>query len=267
MQQVQPEGGVRPYLLIDVDFVLNPDFSSRWDGAEGDALRGAGWVLLTGFTMNDRPVWLNRYHGLKLLHAAEATGAKLAWATRWRDLANQVIAPVLGLPQLPVAPCPSGEKPGSVIPWTRGRPFVWLDDEDSVVEACSPVPGGHGVKVDPAAGLTDANLERAVALLGRAGLARQHSCRVSADAVRVRIARERGRDARLARNARLPDRQGILQRPVRSELAHRAVEVLDAQDDARRRESFCGLRGCILCAHLLTLPGSSRAGRLSQACG
>ena len=155
----------RPLLLIDVDFTLNPDLSGRWDGGEGDGLREAGWVVLGGFAMNARPVWLNRFHGLKLLHAAEATGARLAWATRWHDLANQVISPVLGLPQMPVAPCdPHQEKPVTVIPWTQGRPFAWLDDEDSVIAGCN----GSGVKVDPVTGLADADIEKAVALLGRA---------------------------------------------------------------------------------------------------
>ena len=87
---------MRPFLLIDVDFTLNPDFRATWDGSEGDSLRQAGWVVLGGFAMNGRPVWLNRFHGLKLLHAAEATGARLAWATRWHDLANQVISPLSG---------------------------------------------------------------------------------------------------------------------------------------------------------------------------
>jgi hypothetical protein len=156
----------RPLLLVDVDFTLNPDFSGTWDGPGGDPLRDAGWVVLDGFAMNGRPVWLNRYHGLGLLHAAEATGARLAWATRWHDLANQVISPALGLPQMPVAPCPPGPKLDSVIPWTRGRPYAWLDDEQDVIDGC----GGRGVKVDPVAGLTGADLEQAVALLGRAGL-------------------------------------------------------------------------------------------------
>lgn len=157
---------MRPYLLVDVDFTLNPDFSEKWDDPTwGQVLRETGWVVLSCFTMNDRPVWLNRYHGLRLLHAAEATGARLAWATRWHDLANQVLSPVLGLPQLPVAPCdPAKEKPESVIPWLQGRRFAWLDDEQAVIDGCN----GSGVKVDPGTGLTDTDIEKAVALLGRA---------------------------------------------------------------------------------------------------
>ena len=156
---------MRPYLLVDVDFVLNPDFSSTWDGEEADNLREAGWIVLSGFTMNDRPVWLNRFHGLQLLHVAEATGARLAWATRWHDWANQVISPILGLPQqMPVAPCPPGPKPDSVIPWLHRRRFAWLDDEQEVIDGCN----GSGVKVNPVTGLTDANLEQVTGLLGRA---------------------------------------------------------------------------------------------------
>jgi hypothetical protein len=156
----------RPYLLVDVDFTLNPDFSAVWDGSEGELLRAAGWGVLQGFSMNARPVWLNIWHGRDLLRIAYETGAELAWATRWHQLANEVLSPVLGLPQLAVAPCdPQQEKPVTVIPWMQGRPFVWLDDEDAVIAGC----GGYGVKVDPATGLAGADLEKAAVLLSETG--------------------------------------------------------------------------------------------------
>jgi hypothetical protein len=159
---------VRPWLLVDVDFTLNPDLSAVWDAEEGDRLRAAGWAVLQGFTMNARPVWLNIWHGRDLLRVAYETGAELAWATRWHQLANQVLSPVMGLPQIPVAPCdPHQEKPVTVIPWTQGRPFVWLDDEDAVVALSTAAPGGFAVKVNPETGLTDANLQEAAALLER----------------------------------------------------------------------------------------------------
>ncbi|MFJ6661727.1 HAD domain-containing protein [Streptomyces sp. NPDC091377] len=72
----------------------------------------------------------------------------LVWATTWLDDANEVIAPWLGLPPLPVLDWPDeDEAPGATggyrvsggrgVHWkTRhlvahaaGRPFVWLDDE------------------------------------------------------------------------------------------------------------------------------------------
>ena len=152
----------RPYLLVDVDFTLNPDFSAVWDGSEGERLRTRGWGIVQGFTMNGRPIWLNMGHGRELLRVAYETGAELAWATRWHHMANQVVSPLLGLPQLAVAPCdPAQEKPVSVIPWLQGRPFVWLDDEDAVIAGCN----GSGVKVDPERGLSAADLERAAGML------------------------------------------------------------------------------------------------------
>lgn len=156
---------LRPYLLIDVDFVLNPDFSAVWDGSEGDRLRAAGWVVLQGFTMNARPVWLNLRHGAALLRVAYETGAELAWATNWHTYANQVVAPVLGLPQLPLATSPPMPKERVVIEWTQGRPFVWLDDEDHVLAAIDASPSGSAVRVNPETGLTDTDLEQATRLL------------------------------------------------------------------------------------------------------
>ncbi len=154
-------GTGRPLLLVDVDFVLNPDFTGRWDGPEGDALREAGWVVIGGFIFNDRPVWLNRFHGLKLMHAALATGAELAWATRWHGVANQVVSPLLGLPQMPVIPFPRTGKAEAVVPWTQGRPFAWLDDEPGLAETTGRLAGDQPhlvVRVDERTGLTDENI-------------------------------------------------------------------------------------------------------------
>jgi hypothetical protein len=164
---------VRPLLLVDVDFVLNPDFSAVWDTAAGDPLRAAGWGVVQGFTMNDRPVWLNIHHGRDLLRTAYETGAELAWATNWHQWANQVVAQVLGLPQLPLATSPPRPKEQAVIEWTNGRPFVWLDDEDHVLAAAGSSPNGTGVRVNPATGLTGENLKLAAELLELAGVALQ----------------------------------------------------------------------------------------------
>ena len=77
---------------------------------------------------------IDRGHGPRLL----ALPCALMWATAWRDDADRVIAPLLGLPKLPVAELPDVPdvfEPG-VLNWkTRalvrvaaGRPFVWIDD-------------------------------------------------------------------------------------------------------------------------------------------
>jgi hypothetical protein len=164
---------MRPCLLIDVDFVLNPDFRATWDTPHGDTLRAAGWVILGNFTMNGRPVWLNLHHGRDLLRVAYETGAELAWATNWHQLANQIVCQVLGLPQLPLATSPPRPKEEAVIEWTAGRPFVWLDDDESgnVMPACQQALNGAGVKVNPQTGLTAADLREAADLLALCGTA------------------------------------------------------------------------------------------------
>jgi hypothetical protein len=67
----------------------------------------------------------------------------LVWATTWLEDANSVIAPRLGLPDLPVVtwPEPTGAhkredqwlglcwKTRTLVTWAAGRPFAWVDDE------------------------------------------------------------------------------------------------------------------------------------------
>ncbi|WP_345494537.1 hypothetical protein [Nocardia callitridis] len=79
---------------------------------------------------------LTRVLGDRLL----GLGCELMWATGWGDDANRVIAPILGLPQLPVARLP--EYPGgdyyddelhwktrTLVSLAEGRRFIWIDDE------------------------------------------------------------------------------------------------------------------------------------------
>lgn len=79
-------------------------------------------------------MWLNPGHG----PALSALPFDLVWATTWEDEANSYVAPVLGLPELPVItwssprPEPGGGvfwKTPEIVAWTGGRPFAWLDDE------------------------------------------------------------------------------------------------------------------------------------------
>lgn len=68
-----------------------------------------------------------------------ALPCELVWATTWETEANRVLAPLLGLPQLPVVtwPEPFREdeygglhwKTRTLLDWSDGRPFAWLDDE------------------------------------------------------------------------------------------------------------------------------------------
>lgn len=145
-------------ILVDVDGVLNPDFRGTWDGNEGKSLRAAGWVVLGDFTMNGRPIWLNRNHGIKLMHAAIAAHSDLVWATRWHELAGQVISPLLGLPGMEVVRFdPAEEKAWTIHHWAAGRPYAWLDDETEDQDTGTAL---H-VHVDEHAGLGDDHIARA----------------------------------------------------------------------------------------------------------
>jgi len=93
------------------------------------------------------------------------------WATTWGTEANEVIAPVLGLPALPVVDWPDDEPPApagvhwktrGLVAWAAGRPFAWLDDEitdrdRAWIAACHPAPALLQ-RVDPRRGLTPADL-------------------------------------------------------------------------------------------------------------
>jgi hypothetical protein len=63
---------------------------------------------------------------------------KLVWATGWERYANEVLAPVLGLPPLPyvrfeAAAAPhEGWKFPSIRRYVGHRPFAWIDDDISL---------------------------------------------------------------------------------------------------------------------------------------
>ncbi|MFE0459554.1 HAD domain-containing protein [Kitasatospora sp. NPDC058965] len=115
---------------------------------------------------------LDPAHGPRLL----ALPGTLVWATTWEDEANDVLAPRLGLPRLPVVhwPAPDGEddeedcgplgrhwKTGPLVARAAGRPFVWLDDEITAADR-SWVARHHPApallhRVDPRLGLQPAD--------------------------------------------------------------------------------------------------------------
>ncbi|MGX2998775.1 hypothetical protein JNUCC64_31665 [Streptomyces sp. JNUCC 64] len=135
-----------PLLFLDVDGPLNP-YAARPErrpdgyttirvprnGAHGDH---------GGFSSRPRPlrVWLNPEHGRSLVRL----GFELCWATTWMGDANRWIAPVLGLPELPFVDF--GDillrerldgvhwKTGPLVDHADGRPFAWVDDEQSELD-------------------------------------------------------------------------------------------------------------------------------------
>ncbi|MEU6193561.1 hypothetical protein [Streptomyces sp. NPDC047061] len=122
----------RPLLFLDVDGPLNPY-------AAQPERRPAGYTTIRATVRPGRPlrVWLNPSHGPALL----ALGYELCWATTWMAEANRWIAPVVGLPELPyvdfgrglLAERPDGVhwKTEAIVAYAEGRPFAWVDDEQS----------------------------------------------------------------------------------------------------------------------------------------
>ena len=123
----------RPLLFLDVDGPLNPY-------AAQPERRPESYTTIR-VPAPDRPrplrVWLNPSHGPALL----ALGYDLCWATTWMDTANRWIGPVVGLPELPYVDFGAGlfaERPDGVhwktetiVAYAEGRPFAWVDDEQS----------------------------------------------------------------------------------------------------------------------------------------
>ncbi|MEU1167200.1 HAD domain-containing protein [Streptomyces sp. NPDC090075] len=152
----------RPLLFLDVDGTLLPYAGARLPTTPQG---WADWQLAS----NPQLARIDRGHGPRLL----ALPCVLVWATAWMADANTVIAPLLGLPVLPVADLPPApdEYPAGTLNWkTRalvrtaaGRPFVWVDDSITDLDRAwvsAHHRGGPVLlhRVDPMTGLTAADL-------------------------------------------------------------------------------------------------------------
>lgn len=161
-----------PLVLLDVDGVVNLGlFASSKE--RGHLVHVDGWVsprpdrtrLATRVLMN--PAWG------PMVRSMRDAGGTLAWATRWQQAANWHIAPLLGLPTplpfVPVSRDPEQLKAWSVVPWTQGRPWAWLEDEESELAMASVLSWGRPflpVLVGRKTGLAQEHADRVIAWLG-----------------------------------------------------------------------------------------------------
>ncbi len=144
----------RPYLLIDIDGVLNP------------LNRGTKPAGFKRYELAGYDVWLNQRHGdwLKAL----GTWFDLVWATTWEHEAR-LIATVLSLPlDMPVIEFDrdsedSTWKLSDVRSFVGKRPLAWIDDDlwkDAFEWAEGRIAPTLLIRVAPHRGLTQAHVER-----------------------------------------------------------------------------------------------------------
>ncbi|GIG01007.1 HAD domain-containing protein [Catellatospora citrea] len=160
----------RPLLFLDVDGPLNPYAAKPERRPDGYRTYRMALTSEWGYNVYGRRkplrVWLRPEHGPDLL----ALPYTLVWATTWTAEANEWIAPVLGLPELPVVDWPRSREAGRdgvhwktrrLVEWADGRDFAWVDDEvtDADVAWIAAFHPGRALvyRVDPRHGLRTAD--------------------------------------------------------------------------------------------------------------
>ncbi|MFE2377326.1 HAD domain-containing protein [Streptomyces sp. NPDC059398] len=153
---------LRPLLFLDVDGPLIPFGATRDEYPDGYPT-----YLRPDAGANPLLARVDPALGERLT----ALPCELVWATTWENAANEYLAPLLGLPPLPVVswPEPAADdwrrglhwKTRALVDWSGGRPFAWLDDEITENDRAW-VEAHHPARtllrhIDPRHGLTDAD--------------------------------------------------------------------------------------------------------------
>lgn len=158
-----------PLLFLDIDGPLIP-FGGPPDCYPTYPLRRPGSPDLLGADLNPLLARINPEYGPRLA----ALPCELVWATTWMEDANDCVAPLLGLPPLPVVDWPDPPvreewhgarglhwKTRALVGQAKGRPFAWVDDEITDIDRAW-VLAHHAERallhrVDPRQGLTEAD--------------------------------------------------------------------------------------------------------------
>jgi len=140
----------RPLLLLDIDGVLNPWAAPTLpDGFKEHVL----------FPKDERPHRFSEHHGEWIRELARSF--EVVWASAWGSVANQLLAPILRLPEFdwvpyPPTPFPPSSKVPSIAAFVGERSAAWVDD-DITAEARAWASGRENptllVPVDPTIGL------------------------------------------------------------------------------------------------------------------
>jgi HAD domain in Swiss Army Knife RNA repair proteins len=145
-----------PLFLLDVDGVLNPYAASGCPPGYTEH----------EFFPGEEPVRLCAAHGPWLQELA--TRFELTWVSAWGADANRLLAPLLGLPDLPVIGLPTvpfqpRDKLLPVAQYAGRRPLIWIDDQLSAEAHAWAARRGEPtllIGIDPAEGLTRAVIEQ-----------------------------------------------------------------------------------------------------------